>query len=356
MRKFFELLILFLKRNKSSLLISFGFPILMIAFSLLGGNTSNAAKVVLVNEDKGTLAKEILDDYEHIDDIKIIDTREEAEESIIKTDADVLYVIPDNFSESLEGKAAPTIERVTRESAELNSVGFEMHLEAKSKAYVDRLILEEHDLLEELPVQAFEVQQKNPRFSGKESLLVFFMSFSILYGSSLIGNDLISQKKEKVLRRGISTPTSGHTILASSLAGAWVIQFIAHLFALIIIQFIIPLSMTQILILLGIIFVMCFYSVCFQLLLLRLFKDPQISVTVGMMFCMFMAFLPMIFEMKEVLVNLPSWFFRISYASPVYWAMNISEYGSIPLGLSIVLLMGIVLFTAGSIRLKDFAE
>lgn len=356
MRKFIDLMMSFLKRNKLAAILSLGFPLIMITMTVVfEGSTSNVSTTGVVNLDKGTRAQALIDQFEASDTFEVFDTEEKATKALHEETQQV-YIFPENFSTLLDQGEKPEVEILVKNEELTGHSEFNFYLQNTVQMERTNQYLDSLDLAVKEAETPWEIKIEEPLFKGKDIMVIALLSFGILYGGAMLSTDLVSQKKAKVLRRGLATPTSGYMILASSIAGSWVLQFTSNLLALAFVQIFIPFSLKSFLTAVALVAFTCIFSACIQLLILRIFKEPQMSVFVGMILSMIFLFLPMIYDMREIITNVPSFLFKFAYISPIFWIIEATTGGSILLSLGMLLLLSLMLFFAGSIRLKDFAE
>ena len=359
MRKTLDLILLFLRRNLvGSSLILIGFPILMIVFVVLTSNdTTTTPKTTIVNLDEGVYASTILEDYEA--DLAYADTEDEASLLLEERNTDHVLVIPVNFSSSIESADVPSIKNLTRPNTTSSDQAFLLYLQRSVERMIQEQILSDAGIqIEEggLSDNEWQVEVEAERFSSQEATVILLMTFSILYGSAILGQDLVNQRKNKVLYRGLATPTSGFAVMTSNVAGAWLIQIVSNLIAIFIITIFTSFSAYNLAVLILMVAILCFYSVSQQLLFLRLFKNPQLSMFIGMMLAVVMMFMAMLEDMKDLITAIPEEIFKIAYISPFYWVMESFEQNSPLIPAAMLFLLSIAVFVAGGFRIKSFAD
>lgn len=357
MKKILDLIILFFRRNISAgLIFSLAIPIFMIAINMFSGRGGNIPKTIVLNLDKGEYAAEFIEDYSEKKSIEIVDTIEDGEKLIKEQIKDNLYIFSENYSETIEKGDVPELQRKTRDQSIHDDQGFITYLNNQVHNAVSQNLAANSGVYYVPLDTKLEMKEVGHNITGEQQMLIITMGFSILYGSAFFAKDLVELRKSKVLRRGLTTPTSGVTVLASKIAGAWLLQFISFLICLVIVSFVITMSSHFLTIFIIMLAMSCLFSVCLQLLFLRVFKDPDFTSFVGMMSAIVFMFLAMLKDLEEVLSAIPSFVYNLSYLSPFYWVMEAIEGRPLIISVGMMLLLSAVLFFAGSFRLKDFAD
>lgn len=356
MRKLVDLVLLFLRRNLAgSGLILVGFPLVMILFVLMtSSDTTATVNTTIVNLDQGEHAAAMLDAYEF--ELSQIDEEAQARTLLASRESDSVYIIPAEFSSLIEAGEVPELVHLTRPDSTAIDPAFSLYLQTSIRDLVQAHILDAAGILSDFTTAKWTLQIEEDRVSGREATAIILITFSILYGSALLGTDLVNQRKNKVLYRGLATPTRASTVLASNVIGAWIAQAASNLVAILIIARLMGFSIHNLWVLILMTAVLCFYSVCQQLLFLRLFKNPQLSMFVGMMLAVFMMFLAMLSDMKDLLSSIPELIFNIAYISPFYWVMEAFDRSSPWMPAAMLLLLALALFVAGGFRVREFAD
>lgn len=355
MKKILNLVALFMRRNLAgSSLIMVGFPILMIVFVVLTSNDSTeAARTTVVNLDSGVRAAEVLAVYDA--ELPVLDNEAEARVLLEDQRTDNVFVFPADFSAVLDQGEVPVITYLQRPNSTVSDQAFALFLQHAVQTAVQQTILEEAGI-EGAGDFAWMVDIEADRFTSQEGTAILLLTFSILYGSAILGTDLVNQRKNKVLFRGLATPTSGLAVMSSNVIGAWLVQLISNLIAIVIIAFFMDFTGNNLAVLILMVAILCFYSVSQQLLFLRLFKNPQLSMFIGMMLAVLMMFLAMLESMKDLITSLPALLYKLAYLSPFYWVMQAFEQDNPLLPAAMLLLLSVAIFVAGGFRIRQFAD
>lgn len=350
---FFRLVWMYMKRLFGlSALFNFLFPIgmtLMIVF--MTGDPSGQA-VGVVNEDRGDFGGQLLATYDG--KTKTFNTYEEGLEALKARDVEMLYRLPEDFSISISSGRTPSISVIDRNDG-AGSEGFELFLREETAFKSMVAFLEKKGIpINDHSVVATKILRESP-MSDKGILPILMLTMYALMGGALLGSDLIGLKSSRVLGRGLSTPTSGRIVIGSIAFGAFLLQTIQNLLALLVMVVILDLNQSILGMAIGLITCSCVLAVGLQLFLMRLFKKPELGSMVGMAVVMFLIFIGVFGMDKSIIQGISPMLWNITYLSPFYWVITALDTGNLFQSMGILLLMSGVLFTAGTLKVKAFA-
>lgn len=266
------------------------------------------------------------------------------------------YEFPHNFLEAYEGKQNPKV-KVYSLDGKQKDVVFEAQVENTLKKIVLGEKLYGEGLIDNPKVDFQGESRVRLDYAGVEAdggtMLIFFMLiFFILMNGSIVSADLVDLKKNNVLKRLVGTSNSSYFIMGS-LIGAYLVFMIGfNLLAAVVLSGIFGYSLQQFPVFAANIAAISFVSVSLALLLFRLLDQPETCLIVGYILALGLAalgFLPTYFETNLLLE-------KVSYFSPVYWIMESLDKNSFFPQVPIVILMGLVLFTAGSHKLENYVN
>lgn len=329
-------------------------PALILVFQniILSGD-SNVGLSLVVNEDLGEYGKTLLEGSKL--DYTTMETRGEALGKLEDYESEVLYVIPADYSEKLEQGLVPEIERFSVQDTalyqtndsiisqavqtQLQSIQFEKYgLSAGD-------ILNTESSVETTLVIADYVVSFDYIFSM--IMIVYF----ILVFSSNTGTDLLELRTQRVTSRMFVTPNSSFEILASLSISYFLLTFVGYGVVVIIARFLfnmkdMPIGMTLLIIGLSSLF-----ALSMSLFLAKITKNKQIISLVPVFYGM-VGFLGAVFSFSGQNNILT----KVALISPPYWFVQMMMYGDILINGGIVLLMTLVLLTAGSYNFQKFVE
>ena len=175
--------------------------------------------------------------------------------------------------------------------------------------------------------------------------------FYILFNIASISFDLITFKKNYVLKRSLLAPRSNAWITKSFLGAYFIVMFVANLFIIFFIDRTMNVGIPNwfnvcLLVASGVI-----YSLSLGLFLFRIFKNPMIAQQVGLLGSLLLAGLgmaPKLFQSEIIDI--------VAHFSPVYWFVQIVDRQELLPGIPMVLVMALVFFTAGNYRLETYVD
>ena len=211
-------------------------------------------------------------------------------------------------------------------------------------------ILEKGELFKQSENQLVHFEEENAT-TVRYVLLLLLVMFYILFNIASISFDLITFKKNYVLKRSLLAPRSNAWITKSFLGAYFVVMFVANLFIIFFIDRTMNVGIPNwfnvcLLVASGII-----YSLSLGLFLFRIFKNPVIAQQVGVFGALFLAGLgmaPKLFQSEIIDI--------VAHFSPVYWFVQIVDRQELLPGIPMILVMALVFFTAGNYRLETYVD
>ena len=265
-----------------------------------------------------------------------------------------VYVVPKNFVQSLGNGQKKQMEVYSRQKQK--EVLLEQDMQGiLQKQLIDTAlqkegILEKGELFKQSENQLVHFEEENATTVSYVLLLLLVM-FYILFNVSSISFDLITFKKNYVLKRSLLAPRSNAWITKSFLGAYFVVMFVANLFIIFFMDRVMNVGIPNwfnvcLLVASGII-----YSLSLGLFLFRIFKNPMMAQQVGVFGTLFFAGLgmaPKLFQSEIIDI--------VAHFSPVYWFVQILDRQELLPGLPMVLVMALVFFTAGNYRLETYVD
>lgn len=345
-------------KNKTAFILSFVLPALAVgAMTFLNNKTGiDKSTYYFVNKDKGVYAKELIKEIEKNSNVKLL-SQDEAMERLKKKTITSFYIIDEQFSNKIQAGEKPQIEVSRREK----STSFnDFHLELDN--YINKLmfiaIVDEESgerlALSSLQDENTEIKVTTTKSAGMgtQMFISLLVSFN-LFCSIGMAYELAALKKERTLKRSLTTGSKPRTIIGAILGG----QFIVTAFGYIILLYVyVFLNKNSILPQAPIIAINLLMTTALSLSLAvfisRIIKDDKlIGIVIQIVLCgsCFIggSFLP--YEL------LPKGIKYLSKFMPQYWTLQSIGEGKIEYSL-IVLLFAIVLFTAGTISTRSFVD
>lgn len=350
---FFQMLKNNLKRllhQKPVILMTFILPLaVLIIISLIVSGGKEVSYVYFINNDKESLSEEYINELRENNNIKVCD-EDDAVNKVKNKIINCAYEIPENFSEDIKSGTVPEINIISIDDTNLGSFEYE------STEVLNNFVLTENMKSAGLDI-SYEDLKSNSKVNveeGKNSditdrvLLNILISF-IFFACISVGTELHSLKEQKILKRSLVSGNSEKKILASILSALFIIYSICYS-VVFYIQSVIRKSEMISKFPYVIVNIIClsFVSICLGMLLVRICKKESTIPLWGQGFSWITCFVGGSFMPLELL---PERIKVFSKFTPQYWALESIKSENLFLCL-IVILFGLVFFTAGTLKFK----
>lgn len=344
-------------KNKKNIVPSFIIPLIVIMAigSVIKATSGSDNETALINSDKGRYGQEFVAEIQKNTKIKVY-TKEKGMEAVKKKRIPACYEIPENFSELLDNGEKPRIIAYKIEKGvetgnfqfNANSLVSKMLMRSEFKSFGKDVSL--GDLSH--GGTNVEVTGNDKKNVGDIVMLNMLMSF-VLFGSIGISIELCSLERENVLKRSFATANKPQVIIGGILAAMFVMSSLAFC----IIFFITSLSVSpgylnQAPVVMVNIAAMVLLSLSLGVFVTRTVKNENMLNVVLQMVVALSCFVGGSFMPVEFL---PKSISRFSKFMPQYWALKSINTNNAWLSL-IVVLFALVLFTAGTFKVKNFSE
>ncbi|MDD7795292.1 ABC transporter permease [Clostridium sp. 'White wine YQ'] len=343
-------------KNKRNLAVSFLIPLTLTlalgyAFNKFSSSDNQS---IIVNNDKGSYGSEFIKEYSKSNSIKEY-SKEEGIEKLKKKQISVYYEIPENFTEEISKGEKPQIQAVKLES------GGQSNFEFNANSIVTKMLLRENFeksgqkvSLEDLSYNKsnIEVTGKNAKTTGDIVMLNMIISF-VLFGAIGITIELLGLKKQNILSRSFTTSNTSKTIIGGVLVAMFVLATIGYgivyLANLTINSLGDPSEAPVILINIA---ALSLVSLSLGVFVSRIIKNESmlqavLQIVISVTCFIGGSFMPIEYLPKSITV--------FSKFTPQYWALQSINTGNAWLSI-VVILFAVVLFTAGTFKVKNFVE
>lgn len=343
-----------------------GFPVILITlFTVINlsgsqGDTQNnkvepsedVASVILIGENNETIQEDLIKaDFGE----NLWTDSDKAHAYLAEGRIGVIYIIPDNYLEDIDQpiKVALRDESSRSTSAEhvINQIVYQKAL--KEALLTNKLIEQDSAVdfqyVDQITINSTSQTSLDDIMNAMSSIVVVILY--IIMNGNMIGTDLVSLNKENVIRRSITTPNESWKILGTLLVAYAIVIFTVNMVLLSVIKVLNNLDMTMYLRSLYVVILGIVFSLSFAIMLFRLFKEPNLAVNTGMLIFIGLTGLTFIDSISS-----STWIKNLSYLSPMKWLLNILDSGEVLQGTIVVLLMSLVLFTAGSYKLEKYVK
>lgn len=327
--------------NPGFIVVSVLIPLVMLGGMYYLTSSSPASimseDVVIINHSDKIAAEVIPALDEHTQSL-FVDDRAEAMADLEQVNLSMVYEIPADFpSEPIQVYS-------------INGQNRDLLLEAElSNTLLEQL---EQTALAEAGIQIEAVEVAQPQVTllteqiGDGLLLIVFMvCFFLMYSISVMTTDLNTFRKTQVLKRSITANSHSGVVLGGLLAGYGLALVIAASFTIGTLCLITREPLTHIGLILSLVTALTIYALGLGLLLFRIIKNEQIIV-------LFSILVPMIFVGLAVFTDPSTLIGKINYISPFYWLLESLDTGIFFPNVLVIVLYGLVLFTAGSFKVE----
>lgn len=329
-------------RNPILIIVTFIIPVFMM-FSFNMESETTVYSVGIVDEDKTSSSKSLIDEIEKVYDIKMCKAPLEHDISSLKEKKlGALIIIEKGFENEIKNGNMPIIKEY--KTKEINGA---LTLEDIINSFIKG---EEKNI--NLEVKSDIENSKDN--SGKE--LVNFFCYIILIMSAFITEDMIKMKKSKVIKRNISTVNSDKEILASILFASFILDVTSITVSLIMGKTVFHMSEIPMWKGMLSIILMEFFSISLSMAVSRWINNCGLGSIITLIIGLLSLALGMTGTVGETYISFPEVFLTFQVISPIYWVNEIVSGGMILKGVLIIFLMSLVLFTFGGFKLKDFID
>jgi len=364
--KILLLVLISLKRKLKDykyLLTTIVLPVAMIVGLnyISGDNSSTGNMNIAINiEDKGQYGEEIIKELGINNDV-FMNSEEEAMLLLEKNEVVAVYVIPSDFTEKINKGVIPRIQSYKLEEGN-KSEYFEYVLnkkindKIKERILIDKKIIEEKEELAKNLVEVNIPKKEEDKVSNELYLTFLLLIYFIMMGATNIATELFQLKKQKVLTRILTTANKGYQIIGSIYLYTFIIQIMTDFAIIFLCKMILKLNIESLSTVLIIIVLANMVSISLGIFASRVTKNQGMVSMVVMVVSVLSICLAAAGLMGEQSDKIPSIIVNLSKLTPIYWAMKSLETGSVFPGAFILILLALVLFTAGNFRLKEFSR
>lgn len=336
-----------------NIILIIALPALILLFQniLLKGG-SEVGQTVIINEDKGIYAEQMMENLDM--GYTALPTLQEGLDKLETYESETVYHIPADYSEQLEAGHSPKIVRYSTQESTLyqaldNTINQAVLTQVQSKLFADagidgQVILDESTVTTGVTIADYAVS-----FDYLFSMLMII--YFILVFSTSTGTDLLELRTQKVTSRMFVTPNSSFELLAALSISYFLMTFLGYGIVVIFAKIIfnmddMPLGMTLLIIALASLF-----ALSMSLFLAKITKSKQVISIVPMLWGM-LGFIGVVLS----LTGSESVLTKLALISPMHWFGQMMMYGDILKNGAIILLMTLVLLTAGSYNFQKFVE
>lgn len=354
----------FMIKDKKTLFLMFMLPLVVV--SIVGFVLKNNKDpdynyhIAIINNDAGNYGKQMISKINEKEknyyNIKVTKNLKESEESVKHGKYLCLFIIDSNFSSNIEKGISPEIKLVRSDN---ENVSFKLKNDIdnfiKKNIIFQKLekdIGSSNIIIPEKNIISINVKEKSNAVDYSSIMLLLIINF-IVFSANYVSFEIFDQKKSKTLRRQISMPYRPWEIGGGLILGFALTQMIVYLLVFAITGFAFNMKYNAPIgnIILGMV-AMVIFSVSLGLFVVRITSNEGLISIIINIIGMGAGFLSGSFS-GGILPRQVKVFSKIT---PQYYFMNIMNGKNLIINIFLILLISMVLFTAGSLKFERFIK
>lgn len=337
-------------------LIAVPVGILLFQNLLMSGSGGSASGLLVQNLDRGPLAEQVLSQVEQPYETVPPDA-ESPFDGLEDYTADLLYIFPEDFSERIEAGELPQIQRYSRD----DSVLFDNYDQT-----LDQIIKQEYlgAVFEQTGVLTAEQFLQESSITTTLTIADYEVSFTYVFAmlmivyfimlfSSSTGTDLMELREQRVMSRMFVSPNTSIEMMIALAFSYFLLTFVSYGVVVTVASYIFDMQQFPLGLTLLIIALMSLFSLSLSLFVAKITKNRSVIQLIPTFYGM-LGFVTTIYGLMERTDS--GIIAKAAYATPVYWVKEMMINGDILKNAGIILLMSLVLLTAGSYNLRAFVE
>ncbi|EDU37392.1 ABC transporter permease [Clostridium sporogenes] len=335
--------------------------ITIINFAIKSGGGSTIMVDAAFNvEDNGKEGKQLLEELKIPTKSIFYKDKDKAVESLNKNDVVAVYEIPKNFSEKIKKGEKPEIKAYKKEIGNgtlpiEKSLNNNINKKVRENLLINKNIIKSKNELDNNSVKTVIENTKNVE-EGAFLVLSLIINF-IIFSANNVSSEILNFKKQNILKRAITTSNRGFEIIGGIYLGMILIQSFVYMSVYICGKFIVGYSFDNLAFILINTIVASIFSVSLGVFVTRLFQNESVVALAVNIVGISTTFLSLhsMGVMGLSMSKSPWILLNIGKFTPQYWIFDSIKNSSIFPNIFIVILMSLVLFTAGNIKVRDFA-
>lgn len=339
-------------KNPFMLIVTLLLPIGMIVFLSNGGGSEGIGTIGIIDNSMSEYSTEIIDKLNEKYSVQIVNGTIEDNMNLLRENkVGAIYSIDSNFKELLDKGEAPKVKAYKSQV----TTGSIMAEDIITTYINDKL---QEDISTGLSTNSIvtTIQTSDVVDKGDYTMTIIMICYLMMIGGSIITEDVMKLKAQKVLRRTIATANSDIEILGSLFLSTFIIQGVLSSLAFVILQAVLKMPNCNIAQGILIIFLASMFTTAMIVASTRWIKNQSLASLFIVLFGL-MSFGIAMFSLEfNAFESVPDIISKISVISPFTWLLRIINTGEVLVPVIIILLMSAVFFTAGSFRLRDFVK
>ena len=340
-------------KNPSLFLMTFLLPMIVL-YGIVGKDSddSSLAKIGILDKSSKRYSEIIIEDLSEKYDVQILEGNIEDNYNILRDKKiAVIYNLDENFDGAIDEGILPKVKSYAVDSG-MGTVVAENIITENINKFLEENI---NTGLSTNSIEAVIVDKQNNN-SSDYYMTVIMVCYFMMIGGSVLTDDIINLKSQKVLKRTISTGNSDKTILGSIYLSSFIIQSIMSSITLLVAIMLFDIENYKIF--RGIISIILSGLISTSIITAatRWLKNQTIASLAVVVYGLLAFGLGIVGNILSEFINVPDILVYLSVISHFSWIGKILNNGEFLIPIIVLILMSAAFFTAGSFRLRDFAK
>ncbi|MBS5950852.1 MAG: ABC transporter permease [Clostridium sp.] len=340
-------------KNPAMLLMTFLFP-MVVLFGVVGTGAegSSLGKIGIIDNTSGKYSKNLIQELEEKYDIENLEgTVEDSYNDLRDKKLAMVYVLNEDFDKNIDLGKTPKIENYVVETG-MGSIIAEDII----NNYVNNLL--EESINSGLSTNSIDsvIVESYEKDSNDYYMAVIMICYFMMIGATIITEDILKLKAQKVLKRVISTGNKDRQILGSLYISSFIIQAVISSLSLIVA--IMMFKIERFNLGLGILAItLCsLITTAIIMTVTRWVKNQTLASLAVVIFGLLAFAVGILGTNLDEFSNVPKAIGYLSVISPFSWLGKIINGESIFISIIVIVLMSLAFFTLGSFKLRDYVK
>ncbi|MER0279863.1 ABC transporter permease [Clostridioides difficile] len=329
------------------------FPVILVfSLNFFTGNSENQSMyfspVAIVSNSSGKYEHKLIDSSKLKENSFGLDEQDKAMNLLKNNKVSAVFILDKNFSSNIDNLKRPVVKCFKTENG-----GGSLWAESQIESFITNSLKLKIDGNIDDKLTKTNIIDNSPDKNKNSFLIVFLICYFMYINAAHLASDLFALKKSNTLKRLVSTKHNDIKIIFSIFLGLFFTQAIVYTLTLVCFTFTRDFKLT--LNTLMIVLSNSFVATGFVFWIARVFKNES-SISLISTFYSLIGLAISISSMIPSLDKL-SFMANLSKLTPFYWTIDaINNNGNILINIIVLILIGMVFVTAGSLKLRDFAR
>lgn len=329
------------------------FPVILVfSLNFFTGSSENQSMyfspVAIVSNSSGKYEHKLIDSSKLKENSFGLDEQDKAMNLLKNNKVSAVFILDKNFSSNIDNLKRPVVKCFKTENG-----GGSLWAESQIESFITNSLKLKIDGNIDDKLTKTNIIDNSPDKNKNSFLIVFLICYFMYINAAHLASDLFALKKSNTLKRLVSTKHNDIKIIFSIFLGLFFTQAIVYTLTLVCFTFTrnFKLTLNTLMIVLS----NSFVATGFVFWIARVFKNES-SISLISTFYSLIGLAISISSMIPSLDKL-SFMANLSKLTPFYWTIDaINNNGNILINIIVLILIGMVFVTAGSLKLRDFAR